>query len=128
MGRTVGAPIRPKHNVPRPYHGPGEISSREAYKRQRKKHEKRREGFFLARNRTKKRGKKRAENRGKTHREGRETEREKNQKQKKETRKETRGHREEERGEEQKESSPTLRHHLQASASGALVSLSSQFN
>ena len=33
MGRTVGAPIRLKHNVPRPYHGPGKISSMEAYKR-----------------------------------------------------------------------------------------------
>jgi len=47
MGRTVGAPIRPKHNIPRPYHGPGEISIRGAYKRQRggvtKKKEKRRQ-------------------------------------------------------------------------------------
>jgi hypothetical protein len=33
MGGTVGAPIRLKHNVPRPYHGPGKISSMEAYKR-----------------------------------------------------------------------------------------------
>jgi hypothetical protein len=36
MDGTVGAPIQLKHNVPRPYHGPGEISSMEAYKRQRK--------------------------------------------------------------------------------------------
>jgi len=64
MGTTVGAPIRLKHNVPRPYHGPGEISSREAYKSQRKKQEKRREGFFLTRNRTKKRGKKKGRKQG----------------------------------------------------------------
>jgi hypothetical protein len=33
---TIGAPIRLKHNVLRPYYGPREISSMEAYKRQRK--------------------------------------------------------------------------------------------
>jgi hypothetical protein len=46
MGTTVGAPIRPKHNVPRPYHGPEEISSREAYKRQRKRQENKGGGIF----------------------------------------------------------------------------------
>jgi hypothetical protein len=46
MGTTVGAPIRPKHNVPRPYHGPGDISSREAYKRQRKRQENKGGGIF----------------------------------------------------------------------------------
>jgi len=36
MDGIVGAPIRLKHNVPRPYHGPREISSMKAFKRQRK--------------------------------------------------------------------------------------------
>jgi hypothetical protein len=52
MGGIVGASIRLKHNVPRPYHGHGRINSIEAYKRQRRRGQKTEE------NKTKDRGEK----------------------------------------------------------------------